>query len=75
MEELGFSRSIALMRPSSIAYADDADLYRQGADDLMTALQNGLVNPVGAEYALTEAEQAHASLEAGHTTGSVILTV
>jgi len=75
VEELGFSRSIALMRPSSIAYADDADLFRQGADDLMTALQNGLVNPVGAEYALTEAEQAHASLEAGHTTGSVILTV
>jgi len=75
VEELGFARSIALMRPSSIAYADDAELYRQGAGDLMAALQNGLENPVGAEYTLTEAAKAHADLEAGRTTGSVILTV
>jgi NADPH2:quinone reductase len=75
VEDLGFARSIALMRPSSIAYADDADLYRQGAADLMEALQNGLENPVGAEYALTDAAKAHSALEAGRTTGSVILTV
>lgn len=75
VEDLGFTRSIALMRPSSIAYADDADLYRQGASDLMAALQNGLENPVGAEYPLTQASKAHADLEAGRTTGSVILTV
>jgi NADPH:quinone reductase-like Zn-dependent oxidoreductase len=29
VEELGFARSIALMRPSSLAYADDAALYRK----------------------------------------------
>jgi NADPH2:quinone reductase len=75
VEELGFARSIALMRPSSMAYADDAELYRQGASDLMAALQNGLENPIGAEYSLMEAAQAHADLEAGRTTGSVILTV
>ncbi|MBD8161704.1 quinone oxidoreductase family protein [Erwinia persicina] len=75
VEDLGFSRSIALMRPSSIAYADDAVLYQRGAADLMAALQNGLINPVGAEFPLMEAGRAHASLEAGHTTGSVILTV
>lgn len=75
VEDLGFARSIALMRPSSIAYADDADLYIQGASDLMAALQNGLENPIGAEYSLTQAAKAHADLEAGRTTGSVILTV
>lgn len=75
VEELGFTRSIALMRPSSMAYADDAELYAQGARDLISALQNGLINPVGAEYPLTHAAEAHADLEAGRTTGSVILTV
>lgn len=75
VEDLGFARSIALIRPSSIAYTDDADLYKQGAEDLITALQNGLENPVGAEYALTDAAKAHTDLEAGRTTGSVILTV
>ncbi|MEN5015601.1 quinone oxidoreductase [Erwinia sp. Eh17-17] len=75
VEDLGFRRSIALMRPSSLAYADDAGLYRQGTTDLMAALQQGLINPVGAEFPLTEAWQAHASLESGRTTGSVILTV
>lgn len=75
VEELGFTRSIALMRPSSMAYADDAELYAQGARDLISALQNGLINPVLAEYPLTHAAEAHADLEAGRTTGSVILTV
>lgn len=75
VEELGFARSIALMRPSSMAYADDAELYAQGAKDLISALQNGLINPVGAEYPLTYAADAHSDLESGRTTGSVILTV
>lgn len=75
VEELGFTRSIALMRPSSLAYADDAALYRKGAADLMSALEAGLENPIGAEFPLTDAAEAHRILEAGHTTGSVILTV
>jgi NADPH2:quinone reductase len=75
VEELGFARSIALMRPSSIAYANDQELYRRGSADLMTALQSGLVNPIGAEYQLPDVAQAHADLEGGRTTGSVILTV
>lgn len=75
VEDLGFSRSIALMRPSSIAYADDRQLYHQGAAELMIALQHGLMNPVGAAYPLMQAAQAHTDLEAGSTAGSVILTV
>ncbi|MEN6799365.1 quinone oxidoreductase [Klebsiella variicola] len=75
VEELGFARSIARMRPSSLAYSDDAALYRKGASDLMSALSAGLENHIGAEFILTDAAEAHRVLEAGHTTGSVILTV
>jgi NADPH2:quinone reductase len=74
VEDLGFARAIALMRPSVLAYANDPDFYRCGAADLMAALQDGLVNPIGAEYALRDAAKAHADLETGRTTGSVILT-
>lgn len=75
VEDLGFARSIALMRPSSIAYANDPDLYQRGCADLMAVLEDGLLNPIGAEYDLRDAAKAHADLEAGRTTGSVILTI
>jgi NADPH2:quinone reductase len=70
---LSSPRSIGLMRPSVLAYANDATLYRQGAADLFAALADGLTNPIGAEYPLADAARAHADLEAGRTTGSVIL--
>lgn len=75
VEDLGGRRGIALSRPSVIAYADDPDRYRRGSADLMAALRGGLTNPIGAEYPLREAARAQADLEAGRTTGSVILTV
>lgn len=75
VEDLGGRRVIALMRPSVIAYADDPACYRSGCADLMAALQDGLINPIGTEYPLRDAARAHADLEAGRTTGSVILTV
>lgn len=74
VEELSAPRVIGLARPSVLAYANDPDLYRKGAADLFSALQAGLINPVGADYPLEEADKAHADLEAGRTTGSVILT-
>ncbi|KAA0699205.1 quinone oxidoreductase [Neorhizobium sp. P12A] len=74
IEELSSPRVIGLARPSVLAYANDPDLYRQGAKDLFAALQSGLINPIGAEYPLEEAAKAHEDLEAGRTTGSVILT-
>jgi NADPH:quinone reductase len=74
IEELSAPRVIGLARPSVLAYANDPELYRKGAADLFSALQAGLINPVGADYPLEEAGKAHADLEAGRTTGSVILT-
>lgn len=58
-----------------LVYANDPDLYRQGAEALMTELQAGLINPIGAEYTLKDAAIAHADLEAGRTTASVVLTM
>jgi NADPH2:quinone reductase len=75
VEELGFPRSIAVGRPSVLAYVNDPDFYRQAAAELLTALKDGLINPIGAEYPLREPAKAHDDLEAGRTTGSVILTV
>jgi NADPH2:quinone reductase len=73
VEELGPIRSASLSRPSVIAYANDPTLYRPAAEELFAILREGLVNPIGAEYPLREASRAHADLEAGRTTGSVIL--
>jgi NADPH2:quinone reductase len=74
VEELS-ARTTGLARPSVLAYANDPDLYRRGAAALLAELQDGLINPIGAEYALLDAAKAHADLEAGRTTGSVVLTV
>jgi NADPH2:quinone reductase len=75
VEDLGFARSISLMRPSSLLYANDALLYRTGSTALLEMLADGMVAPIGARYPLTNAGQAHADLESGTTTGNVILTV
>ena len=63
------------MRPSSLLYANDAQLYRDGSAALLDMLVDGMVAPAGAAYPLAKAGQAHADLESGTTTGSIILTV
>jgi len=75
VETLGSDRPVALMRPSVIAYANDPTLYQRGSVDLIAALQDGLISPIGAEYDLRDVARAHADLEGGRTTGRVILTV
>jgi len=75
VEELGGGRAIALVRPSVIAYANDPEFYQAGAQDLFAAIRDGLSQPSVAEYALRDARQAHEDLEAGRTTGSVMLTI
>lgn len=75
VEALGYPRSIAIARPSVLAYANDPDLYREGSRDLFAALIDGLEVHVGAQYPLREAARAHADLEAGRTTGSVLLSI
>ncbi|OTP75627.1 quinone oxidoreductase family protein [Caballeronia sordidicola] len=75
VEDLGFARSISLIRPSSLLYANDPQLYKAGTAELLEMLEDGMVTPIGAGYPLREAARAHADLESGKTTGSMILTV
>jgi NADPH2:quinone reductase len=70
-EDLG---NIAIMRPSVIASANNPEFYERGSKALLAVLQDGLESPIGAQYPLHDAARAQADLEAGKTTGSVILT-
>lgn len=71
LEDLG---NIAVMRPSIIAAVNNPEFYQRGSKALLAALEHGLSSPIGAQYALRDAAKAQADLEAGKTTGSVILT-
>ena len=73
LKELGPPRSIALTCPSVIAYANEPDSYRTAAAALFVALRDGLARPRTVEYPLSAAAQAQSDLEAGRTTGSIIL--
>lgn len=75
VEDLGFTRSISLIRPSSLLYANDPQLYRAGTAEFLKMLKDGMMTSIGARYPLREAARAHADLESGKTTGSMILTV
>lgn len=67
-------RGLALWRPSVMAYVTDVSRYRAAAADLLDALGRGeLTVEIGQTYALEEAGKAQADLEAGRTTGSLLL--
>lgn len=70
---IGPKRSLSLARPSVFAYAADPVSYRAGAADLFDVLRDGLDVSVGATFPLAEAATAHRALEAGETTGSILL--
>jgi NADPH2:quinone reductase len=67
-------RCVSLARPSVLAYVSDITAYRNAATSLFAVLADGLKIDIGADYPLAAAAQAHAALEAGKTTGSILLT-
>lgn len=73
VEEIGPLRSLTLARPSVVAYAADKDIYPQTAAALLEAMQRGIIAEIGREYPLANAAQAQDDLEAGRTTGSLLL--
>lgn len=75
VEELGPGRSLSLARPSVMAYAADTTRYRAAAEQVLMRLADGLPVEIGARYALDDVAQAHRDLEAGRTTGSIILAL
>ena len=74
VNDLGPIRSMALSRPSVMVYSADPTLYRPAAAAVLVVLRAGLAPAIDGEFGLADAAAAHAALEAGRTTGSVILT-
>lgn len=73
VDQLGPRRSLALARPSVMAYAADQDTYAAASEALITMMQAGVIADIGAEYPLAQAAKAQADLEDGRTTGSLLL--
>jgi len=66
-------KCVSLARPSVLAYVSDLKTYREAAAALFGVLADGLHVEIGSEFPLSEAAKAHMALEAGKTTGSVLL--
>lgn len=73
VEEIGPARSIALARPSVLRLMRDADQYRMAAQQVFERIEAGLRIEVGERLPLERASDAHRKMEAGQTTGSVLL--
>jgi NADPH:quinone reductase len=71
--EDGKPLSLSLSRPSVLAYINQLDRYRSAAADVMSAFDSGILPTIGRSFPLSAAAAAHADLEAGHTTGSILL--
>lgn len=70
---LGPSRSIALARPGVFRYMADLSNYRAGVQAALQRMLEGVRVPVGGAYALDDAAAAHLALEAGQTSGALLL--
>jgi NADPH:quinone reductase len=74
LDEIGPVRSIALARPSVLGMVmRDTAAYQLAAQQVFAQIAAGLHIEVGERLPLSDAAQAHRQLEAGLTTGSVIL--
>jgi NADPH2:quinone reductase len=71
--QIGKPRSIAFARPSVMQFMTFPGLYEEGAQATLARLAAGLRVPVGLDLPLARAAEAHAALEAGQTSGAVLL--
>jgi NADPH2:quinone reductase len=73
VHEIGPRRALSLARPSVMAYSGLPEYYRPAAQAVFDMLKAGLHVEIGARYPLAAAAAAHRALEAGETTGSILL--
>jgi NADPH2:quinone reductase len=71
--DLGKVRVATISRPSVMAYMADTRIYRDAAQEVLELAASGFPVGIGARYDLRDAGLAHLDLEAGRTTGSVLL--
>ena len=74
VDDVGPRRCLTLARPSVMAYAADAEIYGVAAVEVLGEAMQPILQPSAVTYALGDAAVAHGDLEAGRTTGSVVLT-
>ncbi|WP_198120290.1 quinone oxidoreductase family protein [Massilia rhizosphaerae] len=71
--QIGRTRGIAFSRPSVMQFMTEPGLYHEGAQATLARLAAGLRVPVGLDLPLARAAEAHAAMEAGRTSGAVLL--
>lgn len=66
--------SLFLTRPSLAAHTATSAEYQERAQDVLAAISAGVITPrIWASYPLASAATAHADLEAGRSSGAIIL--
>lgn len=66
--------SLFLTRPSIAAHVSSVEEYQERAHDVLAALQAGIIEPaVWKTYKLEDVAQAHADLESGRASGTLLL--
>jgi NADPH2:quinone reductase len=73
VDDIGPRRALTLARPSFMAYSADRQTYRAAAEAVLALMPLGVVGPVSRRYALENVADAHADLESGRSTGSLVL--
>ncbi len=67
------ARAAALARPSVIAFINDPEAYAKASASVFDMMAQGVTGSIGGTYPLSEARRAHEDMEAGRTTGSLLL--
>ncbi|MCG2585613.1 quinone oxidoreductase [Massilia sp. TS11] len=70
---LGPAHAVALIRPGVLSFMSDPARYREGVLATFAELQRGLKANIGLILPLAQAAEAHRRLEAGETSGSILL--
>ncbi len=72
--DLSRVRAASISRPKVMAYMMDAAIYRAAAEEVLELAASGFPVAIGARFKVNDAARAHLDLEAGRTTGSIVLT-
>lgn len=72
--KLNAKGSLFLTRPSIVAHTTDVAEYRERAADVFAAVEAGIIKPsIWKRYPLADVAQAHADLEGGKSSGTIVL--
>lgn len=73
VEKIQKQRSLVFLRPSVVGYMSDLETYLKAAEAVIAGMRQGVTATIGATYPLEQVRLAQADLEAGRSTGSLLL--